>query len=167
MFVISQEQEHRLQAYYSSLSQLGEYSLTDDLKLVEDGKMEGRVCSHADYLYNRRDILIEKFLAPEQYRFNATAITNLDSFSEDELPSLNEKIDIYKIPAITGLFSHFHVKSFYHLIMSGYILGTVAGHTSVMEKMAPIHAMCLNRNPKLRPSAGVIHNAYLKLTSKL
>lgn len=122
----------------------------DDLKLVEDGKMEGRVCSHADYLYNRRDILIEKFLAPEQYRFNATAITNLESYSEDELPSLNEKIDIYKIPAITG-----------------YILGTVAGHTSVMEKMAPIHAMCLNRNPKLRPSAGVIHNAYLKLTSKL
>ena len=107
MFVIWQEQEHRFRAYYSSLSQLGEYSLTDDLKLVEDGKMEGRVCSHADYLYNRRDILIEKFLAPEQYRFNATAITNLDSYSEDELPSLNEKIDIYKIPAITGLFSHF------------------------------------------------------------
>ena len=49
----------------------------------------------------------------------------------------------------------------------GYILGTVAGHTSVMEKMAPIHAMCLNRNPKLRPSARVIHNAYSKVLSKL
>jgi len=122
----------------------------DDLKLVKDGKMEGRVCSHGDYLYNRRDILIEKFLAPEQYRYNSTVIENLDDYSEDDLPSLNEKIDIYKIPAITG-----------------YILGTVAGHTSVMEKMAPIHAMCLNRNPKLRPSAGVIHNAYSKVLSKL
>ena len=64
--------------------------------------MEGRVCSHADYLYNRRDILIEKFLAPEQYRYNSTVIENLDDYSEDDLPSLNEKIDIYKIPAITG-----------------------------------------------------------------
>lgn len=122
----------------------------DDLKLVENGKMEGRLCSHADYLYNRRDILKEKFLAPEQYRYNATVLDNLDEYSEDDLPSLNEKIDIYKIPAITG-----------------YILGTVAGHTSVMEKMQPIHAMCLNRNPKLRPSARVIHNAYAKVLSKL
>ena len=64
--------------------------------------MEGRLCSHGDYLYNRHDILVEKFLAPEQYRFNATVVENLDQYSEDEVPSLNEKIDIYKIPAITG-----------------------------------------------------------------
>ena len=32
-------------------------NVKDDLKLVENGRMEGRICSHAEYLYNRGDIL--------------------------------------------------------------------------------------------------------------
>lgn len=122
----------------------------DDLKLVENGNMEGRICSHGEYLYNREDILKENFLAPEQYLYNSTVIQNIKNYSLNDIPSLNEKIDIYKIPAITG-----------------YILGTVAGHTTVMEKMAPIHAACLNKNPKIRPSAAVIHQAYSKILSRL
>ena len=46
----------------------------------------------------------ENFLAPEQYQYNSTILSNLENISEDDLPPFNEKIDIYKIPAITGSF---------------------------------------------------------------
>ena len=46
----------------------------------------------------------ENFLAPEQYQYNSTILSNLENISEDDLPPFNEKIDIYKIPAITGQF---------------------------------------------------------------
>ena len=48
----------------------------------------------------------ENFLAPEQYQYNATILSNLENISEDDLPAFNEKIDIYKIPAITGKFHY-------------------------------------------------------------
>ena len=49
----------------------------------------------------------ENFLAPEQYQYNSTVLSNLENISEDDLPPFNEKIDIYKIPAITGTFLDF------------------------------------------------------------
>lgn len=70
--------------------------------MVKDGRLEDRICSHPEYLYNRHDILKENFLAPEQYQYNATILSDLENISEDDLPAFNEKIDIYKIPAITG-----------------------------------------------------------------
>ena len=73
--------------------------------MVKDGRLEDRICSHSEYLYNRHDILKENFLAPEQYQYNSTILSDLENISEDDLPAFNEKIDIYKIPAITGKFS--------------------------------------------------------------
>ena len=75
--------------------------------MVKDGRLEDRICSHPEYLYNRHDILKENFLAPEQYQYNSTILSNLENISEDDLPPFNEKIDIYKIPAITGTFLDF------------------------------------------------------------
>ena len=79
--------------------------------------MEGRVCGHADFLYSRQDILAENFLPPEQRNFEIDEDGNL---KEDSLPVLDEKIDVYKIPAITG-----------------YILGDSPGHNSILEKLKP------------------------------
>ena len=39
----------------------------------------------------------ENFLAPEQYQYNSTILSDLENISEDDLPAFNEKIDIYKI----------------------------------------------------------------------
>ena len=87
----------------------------DDLRLVEDGKMKGDVCGHVDFLYSRPDILAENFLPPEQRNFETDENGKVIF---ESLPVLNEKIDIYKIPAITG-----------------YILGDSPGHNSILEKL--------------------------------
>ena len=87
----------------------------DDLRLVEDGKMKGDVCGHVDFLYSRPDILAENFLPPEQRNFETDENGKVIF---DSLPVLNEKIDIFKIPAITG-----------------YILGDSPGHNSILEKL--------------------------------
>ncbi|CAG5089195.1 Oidioi.mRNA.OKI2018_I69.PAR.g12121.t1.cds [Oikopleura dioica] len=100
----------------------------DDLRLVENGKMEGRICGHADFLFNRPDILGENFLAPEQRP--SKSHRNIR-----DMPVLNEKIDIYKVPAITA-----------------YILGDVEGHNDIMDLLTPIHQACLKKDPSKRPS---------------
>jgi len=115
----------------------------DDLRLVENGEMEGRICGHAEFLFSRPDILGENFLAPEQ-RPSKTRRTIRD------MPILNEKIDIYKVPAITA-----------------YLLGDVEGHNDIMDLLAPIHQACLRENPSKRPSAGLIQKAYSKVLSRL
>lgn len=121
----------------------------DDLRLVQNGEMEGRICGHADFLYSRPDILEEKFLAPEQLDItigrHSDGKVNITS-----LPILDEKIDIYKVPAVTA-----------------YILGAIPGHNSIMDMLEPIHTACLRKDKRKRPSAAVVKNAYNKILNKL
>ena len=119
----------------------------DDLRLVENGAMEGKICAHSAFLYSRDDILAEKFLAPEQLDITRHKNGTVDL---SRLPTLDEKIDIYKIPAITN-----------------YILGSVQGHESLKERLRPIHAACSKRDRSKRPSATVVKNAYTKIYNKL
>lgn len=121
----------------------------DDLRLIENGEMEGKVCSHPEFLYSRPDILGENFLAPEQSNVNAFILPN-GEIDIDSLPTLDEKIDIYKIPAITA-----------------YILGDSPGHNTIMDMLKPIHSACLRKSPLKRPNAEVIFNAYSKVFDRL
>ena len=65
----------------------------DDLRLIKNGEMEGKVCSHPEFLYSRPDILGEYFLAPEQSNVNAFILPN-GEIDIDSLPTLDEKIGL-------------------------------------------------------------------------
>ena len=78
----------------------------DDLRLVENGAMEGKICGHSEFLYSRDDILAENFLAPEQLDFTRHQNHTVDL---SRLPTQDEKIDMYKIPAMTNyILASFH-----------------------------------------------------------
>lgn len=94
-------------------------------------------------------VLDEHFLAPEQLSVKPEYDKN-GQIDISSLPVLDEKIDIYKIPAITA-----------------HILGDVQGHNSIMEMLKPIHSACLKTNNSIRPSAKIVKHAYIKILNKL
>lgn len=165
-----------------------QYLLTDDGRLVigdlddvpEVIAGEKVICKHADFLYNRTDILKEGFLAPEQQITSTSRTKNLDLVEDSKdsqdsqdssqlsisFPKFDHRVDIFKIADVAV-----------HIITGGTYgkPDSVATGTNVqgvpnsefLEKakqllysenseLARILALCRNRNPDRRPDAGLV-----------
>ncbi|KAG8454410.1 hypothetical protein GDO86_000871 [Hymenochirus boettgeri] len=86
------------------------------------------------------------FVAPEQLWPHEVDV----EFSDDLMPSYDEKTDIWKIPSVTD-----------------HLLGHVQGSDIVRFHLFDIHSECSKRNPSDRPSAQTVLHTYRRVLTLL
>ncbi|XP_063776043.1 protein O-mannose kinase [Pseudophryne corroboree] len=127
---------------------LSQYLLTSDFHIVaNDLDALPLVDREKDALIKcgPREI-VGNFIAPEQlWPFGPNT-----EFTNDLMPSYDEKTDIWKIPAVTD-----------------YLLGHVEGSDIIRFHLFDIHTECGKKNPAERPSAQTILDRYRRVLTLL
>ena len=119
---------------------LSQYLITDDLRLVlndvdalpEVNHTEKKLikCGHRE--------LYGDFVAPEQKWPFADS-----PFNDDRMPPYDEKVDIWRVPAVVE-----------------FLLGNTVNSCSALTRLETIHTKCRNIDSKLRPSAKEVLSLY-------
>ncbi|KAL2099251.1 hypothetical protein ACEWY4_005731 [Coilia grayii] len=119
---------------------LSQFLLTADFRLVAndlDALPEVTAGGHGVKCGPRQ--LTGDFVAPEQLWPHGEEMP----FSDELMPSYNEKTDIWKIPEVTG-----------------FLLGHVTGSDVIHFHLFQIHADCKKQDPRQRPTAKEVLNVY-------